>query len=627
MKGLKNIKKLFTLFIMFVLALFVTGCETPSENPGGGQGEQPPVEYLDPATFDEYADDVLRYFLDGDVTTINSFFVHPEDFGIEVGEAKMPVAGYESEEEYEQEEAEFLELINKYQKYDYSKLNFDQQMSYETIKYLANYFTTEIEDINYFESSYFGSYMGANVDFPVTLSSYNFRTKQDIENYLSYIDSAPEAFASYIDYEYERTEAGYGFMNSVLHEIVEHAENMVENSDCSNGDHFLVACFNNTIDGLDYLTEEEKETYKALNKEKIAGPFAECYQMIIERMPGLLNKATNEQGLCYYRNEEGVGIGNQYYELTLQYVTGYDYTLEEFLQYIDKKVSVNFADLQNVYSALGSKLNSLMDFEFPEMTVEEQVAYFEQAIVDKYPALSTPYVVDIQYVDEAVEEHYSPAFYILSPVDGNEVENVFLNRKHIYKDYEDPETGEVTKKLDSTYLFTTLAHEGIPGHMYQRLYMKEQDMSTIRLILRCLGTTESWSTYSENMAYELYFSDHPEYGEYADDFFILNFSFSQAIYARMEMGIHYEGWTLDRLYNFMSRYYSITKNDAREVYRQLTELPGNAFAYAFAYLKILDIRDYALEHGASLYDFHKLYLDHGNVPQQVIEENFKEQYK
>ena len=115
--------------------------------------------------------------------------------------------------------------------------------------------------------------------------------------------------------------------------------------------------------------------------------------------------------------------------------------------------------------------------------------------------------------------------------------------------------------------------------------------------------------------------------EYADDFFILNYSFSQAIYARMEMGIHYEGWTLDRMYSYMSRYYSLTKNEARSIYRQLVELPGNAFAYAFAYLKILDIRDYALERGASLYDFHKFYLDHGNVPQQVIEENFKEQYK
>ena len=88
----------------------------------------------------------------------------------------------------------------------------------------------QIKEISYEELREL-SYMGANVDFPVTLSSYNFRTKQDIENYLSYIDSAPEAFASYIDYEYERTEAGYGFMNSVIREIVEKTHTKIDISD------------------------------------------------------------------------------------------------------------------------------------------------------------------------------------------------------------------------------------------------------------------------------------------------------------------------------------------------------------------------------------------------------------
>lgn len=618
MKGFKNIKRVLSLLFIATFAIFLTSCQ---EQGGGTNPGTDPVEYLDPSTFDDYADEVLIYFIEGDATTINSFFIHPENFGIEDCDAEMYCPVEKTEEEYEAEYQEILELLTRYEKYEYEKLNFDQKMCYETIKYLCKYYTYELEDINYFESSYFGSYMGANVDFPVTLSSYNLRNKHDVENYLKYIDSAPKAFSAYIDYEYERTEAGYGFMNSVIQNIIDHAEQMVENSDCSNGDHFLVQSFDHMIDDCDFLTEEEKADYKAQNREKIAGPFTECYQMIIDRMPGLLNKATNEQGLCWYVGDEGDRIGTEYYQLILQHVTGYDYTLKEFVEYIDKQVSVSYAELQNAYTELQKNtvlFNSLFDYEFPDISVEDQVKFFEEASAGLYPELTTPYHLEINYVDEAVEDHYSPAFYILSPVDGDETENVFLNRKHIYKEVEDPETGEVTEKLDSTYLFTTLAHEAYPGHMYQRLYMKEQDMSTIRLILRCLGTTESWSTYSEVVAYELYFADHEN--EYVDDFFILNNSFSNAIYARMELGIHYEGWTLDRTYNYMSRYYDVSKNDVRQVYRQLVELPGNSMAYNFAYFKILEMRDYALEHGASLYEFHKLYLDCGNVPQQVIEE-------
>ena len=613
MKGFKNIKRLFSLLIIAVFAVMLSSCE---ERP-----TDEPIDYLDPSTFDAYVDEVLVYFLDGDTTTINSFFIHPENYGLDEGNGEMPYPKEQTEEEAEAEFAEFKELIMRYERYEYDKLNFDQKMCYETIKYLAKYYTYELEDINYFESSYFGSYMGANVDFPVTLSSYNFRTEKDIKNYLNYIETAPEAFKVYIDYEFERTEAGYGFINSVIQSIIDHAEQMIENSDCSNGEHFLVQSFNNMVDACDFLTEEEKANYKELNKQKIAGPFTECYEMIIERMPELLNKSTNKQGLCWYENEDGDRIGTEYYQLILNHVTGYDYTLKEYVEYIDKKVSLSYGALQNAYTELQKDsvlFNSLFDYEFPDMTVEEIVEYFKEASAGLYPELTTPYHLEINYVDEAVEDHYSPAFYILSPVDGDETENVFLNRKHIYKEVEDPETGEVTEKLDSTYLFTTLAHESYPGHMYQRLYMKEQDMSTLRLILRCLGTTESWSTYSEVVAYELYFADHEN--EYVDDFFILNNSFSNAIYARMELGIHYQGWTLDNTYSYMSRYYNVSKNDVRQIYRQLVELPGNAMAYNFAYFKILDMRDYALEHGASLYDFHKLYLDCGNVPQQVIEE-------
>ena len=157
--------------------------------------------------------------------------------------------------------------------------------------------------------------------------------------------------------------------------------------------------------------------------------------------------------------------------------------------------------------------------------------------------------------------------------------------------------------------------------------MKQQGANPLRLILRCLGTVESWSTYSETIVYELYFADTNKYPEGTSDFFILNNSFSNAVYARIELGIHYQGWTLDRTHQFMSRYYSVTKSDVRKIYRQLVELPGNTMAYNFAYFKILDMRDYALEHGASLYDFHKMYLDCGNVPQQFIENYIHSQYE
>lgn len=620
MKKFKNVKRIFCMLILFIFVVLLSGCNNPTEK-----------EYKDPSTFDAYLNELLIYLIDEDASTINSFFIHPENYGMEIPDGKLPYEEEElTEEEYLEDYNEMMDMLRNCENYKYEDLTFDQQLCYETIKMLIKYYSTELENINYYESDYFGSYMGTNVDFPVLLSSYNFRVKKDVDNYLAYIESAPKAFNYYLDCEFERTEAGFGFINSIIYDIIDHAEQMIENSDSSNGNHFLVESFNNMIDAVDFLTTEEKEEYKEKNKVAIAGPFTEAYQAIIDRMPQLLNKATNEQGLYYYTNENGDRLGQQYYQMLLNYVTGYDYTLKEYVDYIEKQLSTSYSNLQNVYQQLSKNqvyFNSLFDYEFPEMSVEEQVDYFKEASAGLYPEITTDYTLKINYVDEAVEDHYSPAFYILSPVDGAEIENVFLNRKNIYKEVEDPETGETTLKLDSTYLFSTLAHESYPGHMYQRLYMKQQGAHPFRLIVRCLGTVESWSTYSETIVYDLYFADTTKYPEGTADFFILNNSFSNAVYARMELGIHYQGWTLDRTYQFMKRYYDVTKSDVRDVYRQLVELPGNAMAYNFAYFKILEMRDYALEHGASLYDFHKMYLDCGNVPQQFIENYIHAQYE
>ena len=67
--------------------------------------------------------------------------------------------------------------------------------------------------------------------------------------------------------------------------------------------------------------------------------------------------------------------------------------------------------------------------------------------------------VEIKYIDKAMEENFSPAAYMTSPIDEFKNEYIYLNNKSILIDQEDSE-GNVTKVYDYNYLFTTLAHEG-----------------------------------------------------------------------------------------------------------------------------------------------------------------------
>ena len=157
-------------------------------------------------------------------------------------------------------------------------------------------------------------------------------------------------------------------------------------------------------------------------------------------------------------------------------------------------------------------------------------------------------------------------------------------------------------------------------HLYQNVYFKNTDSSLIRKVITNSGYKEGWANYVESLVYTMYFEEHPEYGEYADDYFIANMNFSAALYTRIDIGIHYEGWSLDKTYNFMSRYYSVTKGDVRNLYRQLCEVPTNYPMYFFTYMKLCDMRDYALENGATLKEFHTAYLDCGPLPLRYVEE-------
>ena len=51
-------------------------------------------------------------------------------------------------------------------------------------------------------------------------------------------------------------------------------------------------------------------------------------------------------------------------------------------------------------------------------------------------------------------------------------------------------------------LFTTLAHEGFPGHLYQTVSFAENNPSNIRYLVTSSGYVEGWATYVESYGYE-----------------------------------------------------------------------------------------------------------------------------
>ena len=604
MKQFKKVLRLFVLLLLTTIALFTTSCVETEKK-------------LDPSTFDDFTKEIFYLLIGEDELTVNYYFENPEDYGLSHYEPSLPTPSVSSELS--------KLMLNMYfgqiKQYDYKQLNDDQKMTYNLIVDLLEGINAKTSEMSYLSNDYLGSYLGYQAQLPLLLSEYNFRTKLDIDNYMKFLDLVPETFKKYVDFEIEKADKGYAMRNFVIDKVVAQCESFIALANSS--EHFMITTINKKIDGCNFLSEEEKIAYKEINEAKVKGPLIEGYTYVMNELPKLKGKSTNEMGLAYYVNAKGEEIGKQYYELDFQDTVGYDISVKDAIKYIDNKLEDYEQELYDFAVAFRSDptlLAELSNYQLMSSTPEEQLAYYETAFELFFPPLESHPTITVKYIDEAMEDHFSPAAYMTSAIDNYTNEYIYLNGADVIL---------ADGSLDYNYLYSTLAHEGYPGHLYQNVYFKSKDVNVIRKVLKSSGYTEGWATYAEMLSYELL------RGEYSDtfvDYLIFEAEYVGAIYSRMDMGIHYEGWTLEKTATFLRENLNSGLSDEaiKATYEQLVEVPNNVQTYYFTYFKLKDLKDKVMKMEGENFDyveFHKHILDCGAAPLKYVEEYVLSQYR
>ena len=169
---------------------------------------------------------------------------------------------------------------------------------------------------------------------------------------------------------------------------------------------------------------------------------------------------------------------------------------------------------------------------------------------------------------------------------------------------------------DDLTLFTTLAHEGYPGHLYQTVYYESTDPDPIRSIMDFGGYVEGWATYAEMGSYYL----TPLSKEQAT-LLQKNSSIILGLYALADMGIHYDGWSRMDTVAFFSNYGITDAETVERIYELIIGSPGNYLKYYIGYLEFLQLKkEYIAQAGDSFSQeaFHKSVLDVGPAPFDVV---------
>lgn len=439
---------------------------------------------------------------------------------------------------------------------------------------------------------------GVTSQLPVLLAEYTFRNTRDIKDYLGLLSQMDTYFLGILDYEQKKADAGLFMSDEACLKVIEGCEVFTEHPD----DNFLIDTFSNRLNAMDGLTDTQKNTYIKQHSKVLSEHVIPAYSQMIKGLTMLLGRGHNNWGLCNFPE------GKAYYEAVVSADTGCDDSVEDLFSQIAKARREDLTFCQNLLEK-NPKLAS--QSPKPDAALKEENAMLsrlQKEILTDFPA--PPQTdVEICHVDPALSEYLAPAFYITAPIDDISHNRIYIND---------------AKNDTDIYYFTTLAHEGYPGHLYQTICTSSYGAPEVLSLLNYPGYTEGWATYTEMQSFY--------YAGLDQDLASLlqhNQAATLSLYATADIGIHYFGWEKEKNAAFWSEYGVDDTATVKRITDLILEEPGNYLKYYVGYLKFRQMREQlALENKSfSVSAFHEAILRTGPSPFSVLEETVRDQLK
>ncbi len=439
---------------------------------------------------------------------------------------------------------------------------------------------------------------GVTSQLPVLLAEYTFRNTRDIKDYLGLLSQMDTYFLGILDYEQKKADAGLFMSDEACLKVIEGCEVFTEHPD----DNFLIDTFSNRLNAMDGLTDTQKNAYLKQHSKVLSDHVIPAYSQMIKELTMLLGRGHNNWGLCNFPE------GKAYYEAVVSADTGCDDSVEDLFSQIAKARREDLTFCQNLLEN-NPKLAS--QSPKPDAALKEEnamISRLQKEILTDFPAPPQT-EVEICHVDPALSEYLAPAFYITAPIDDISHNRIYIND---------------AKNDTDIYYFTTLAHEGYPGHLYQTICTSSYGAPEVLSLLNYPGYTEGWATYTEMQSF-YYAGLDPDLASLLQH----NQAATLSLYATADIGIHYFGWEKEKNAAFWSEYGVDDTATVKRITDLILEEPGNYLKYYVGYLKFRQMREqFALENKSfSVSAFHEAILRTGPSPFSVLEETVRDQLK
>lgn len=573
-KGKKNVNyittqkiRAFSVIAGTIGILLLSGCQSETS---AGQNRQ----------FRQFTKQLFCQELSSNTISLHYTLKNPKEYDIR--ENEVTFGTFPTDNKNLLAAVENLEEVLK--TFDYNKLSVENSLTYDVLKCYLNMTERDAEYILYDEPM--GLVSGVQTQLPVILSEYPFYEQSDVDTYLQLMKTTPEYFASLLKFEQKKSKAGLFMSDKMAEQVIEQCKafrDMGENN-------YLYSTFAERVWTVTSLSDKQKSDYIQKNARMMKEYILPAYDNLICAIEKLKGSGKNEQGLCYLPK------GKDYYEQVVEASTGSTRSVEEIRDMTRRQMTEDLEAMERVMKISEKEVNASIP-QNPTSILQD----LQTKITTSFPELpDTTY--EVKYVPKAMQEHLSPAFYMIPAIDAYNENVIYVNEAQIG---------------NTMALFTTLAHEGYPGHLYQTVYFANTNPDPIRTILNFGGYVEGWATYAEMCSYYL----APLTKDQAT-LLQKNSSIVLGLYTLADIGIHYDGWSREDAIAFYKKYGIGDEDNINRIYDLILGSPGNYLKYYVGYVEFLELKkDWVKEYGsqASQKEFHKAVLDVGPTPFKVVE--------
>ena len=332
-------------------------------------------------------------------------------------------------------------------------------------------------------------------------------------------------------------------------------------------------------------------------------------------------RAEMERQMAIAPTDDGVWRlpdGAQYYRALLASYTTTDMTASQIHDLGLSEVERIHGEMRAIMAKVGFK-GTLQEFftyvrtdpKFYHSSREDYIAEAEarmaamQAKLPEYFGVLPKSPLTIKAVEAFREKSAGKAFYQSPAPDGSRPGVYYVNLYNL-------------KDMPKTELEALAYHEGVPGHHLQRAVQTElKDVPPFRRFAGFTAYTEGWGLYTEELGKDMGFYTDPY-----SDFGRLGMELWRACRLVVDTGIHDKRWSRERAIQYLKDNTPNPDGDIVKAIERYIVYPGQATAYTVGKLKIMELRQRAMDRLGEKFDwrsFHDVVLTGGPMPLAVLD--------